>query len=137
MLDRSTSRSAFLSAPRCQLFTGIMAGVVGFFGYGVSLALFVVALRHLGAARTGAYFSTAPFIGSVAAVIALGEPITAQLSAGALLMALGVWLHLTERHEHEHIHESMSHAHPHVHDVHHRHTHTPGQITRRAAYSRP
>ena len=117
----------FIGAAMPALSTGIMAGVVGFFGYGVSLALFVVALRHLGAARTGAYFSTAPFIGSVAAVIALGEPITAQLSAGALLMALGVWLHLTERHEHEHIHESMSHAHPHVHDVHHRHTHTPDE----------
>ena len=96
----------FIGAAMPALSTAIMAGVVGFFGYGVSLALFVVALRHLGAARTGAYFSTAPFIGSVAAVIALGEPITAQLSAGALLMALGVWLHLTERHEHEHIHES-------------------------------
>ena len=117
-----------MGAAMPALSTGIMAGVVGFFGYGVSLALFVVALRHLGAARTGAYFSTAPSIGSVAAVIALGEPITAQLSAGALLMALGVWLHLTERHEHEHIHESMSHAHPHVHDVHHRHTHTPDEL---------
>src|SRR5207244_1728429 len=58
----------------------IIAGVVGFFGYGVSLALFVLALRYLGTARTGAYFSTAPFLGSVAAVTALGEPVTAQLA---------------------------------------------------------
>lgn len=117
----------FIGAAMPALSTAIIAGVIGFFGYGVSLALFVVALRHLGAARTGAYFSTAPFIGSLAAVIALGEPITAQLSAGALLMAAGVWLHLTERHEHEHIHESMTDAHPHVHDVHHRHTHAPDE----------
>ncbi|GLI24756.1 drug/metabolite transporter (DMT)-like permease [Xanthobacter flavus] len=41
------------------------AAVVGFFGYGVSLALFVLALRHLGTARTGAYFSLAPFVGAV------------------------------------------------------------------------
>jgi drug/metabolite transporter (DMT)-like permease len=55
------------------------ASVVGFLGYGVSLALFVVALRHLGTARTGACFSTAPFLGSAAAVIVLGEPLSLPL----------------------------------------------------------
>jgi drug/metabolite transporter (DMT)-like permease len=103
----------------------LMAGVVGFLGYGVSLALFVAALRDLGTARTGAYFSTAPFIGSVAAVIALGEPVTAQLAIAGGLMAAGVWLHLSEHHEHPHIHEPLTHAHPHVHDEHHRHAHGP------------
>jgi drug/metabolite transporter (DMT)-like permease len=108
-------------------FSGILfTGVVGFLGYGVSLALFVVALRGLGTARTGAYFSTAPFIGSAAAVVLLGEPITAQLLLAAALMALGVWLHLTERHEHEHFHEAFVHTHPHVHDIHHQHAHKPG-----------
>jgi drug/metabolite transporter (DMT)-like permease len=101
----------------------LIAGVVGFFGYGVSLALFVVALRHLGTARTGAYFSTAPFLGSVAAIVVLGESITAQLVIASIFMATGVWLHLTERHEHEHVHEPMAHAHPHVHDDHHKHAH--------------
>ena len=101
------------------------AMIVGFLGYGVSLALFVVSLRYLGAARTGAYFSTAPFLGAVTAVIALGEPITAQLLAAGALMALGIWLHVTERHEHEHIHEAMMHAHPHVHDEDHQHAHRP------------
>jgi drug/metabolite transporter (DMT)-like permease len=101
----------------------IMAGIVGFLGYGVSLALFIVALRHLGTARTGAYFSTAPFLGSAAAVIVLSEPITAQLAIAGGLMALGVWLHLTEHHDHEHLHQPMGHAHPHVHDEHHKHTH--------------
>ena len=101
----------------------VIAGAVGFLGYGVSLALFVVALRHLGTARTGAYFSTAPFLGSIAAIIVLGEPITAQLVVAGIFMAIGVWLHLTERHEHEHIHEPMAHAHPHMHDDHHKHAH--------------
>jgi drug/metabolite transporter (DMT)-like permease len=104
--------------------TMLIAGVVGFVGYGVSLALFVLALRGLGAARTSAYFSTAPFIGSAAAVIALGDPVTAQLLTAGVLMAAGVWLHLTERHEHEHFHGAMGHAHPHVHDEHHLHTHS-------------
>jgi drug/metabolite transporter (DMT)-like permease len=102
-----------------------VAAVVGFFGYGVSLALFVTALRHLGAARTSAYFSTAPFAGAIAAVAALGEPLTMQLLLAGLLMAIGVWLHLTEHHEHMHEHEPMAHAHLHDHDAHHRHRHGP------------
>jgi drug/metabolite transporter (DMT)-like permease len=103
----------------------LLASLVGFLGYGVSLAFFVVALRHLGAARTGAYFSTAPFLGAMVAVVALGDPVTVQLLAAGGLMGLGVWLHLTERHEHEHAHEPMMHAHSHVHDEHHRHRHGP------------
>ena len=101
----------------------LLSGVVGFVGYGVSLALFVVALRGLGTARTGAYFSTAPFIGSAVAVIVFGEPVTAQLLVAGALMAIGVWLHLTEHHEHEHLHEALVHAHSHVHDIHHQHAH--------------
>lgn len=101
----------------------LLAAVVGFVSYGLSLALFVLALRHLGAARTGAYFSVAPFLGAVAAVLALGDPVTLRLLAAGALMGLGVWLHLTERHDHEHIHEAMVHAHAHVHDEHHQHAH--------------
>jgi drug/metabolite transporter (DMT)-like permease len=114
-----------LGAALPDLSSILIASVVGFFGYGVSLALFVVALRHLGTARTGAYFSTAPFLGSVAAIVALGEPITAQLAVAGIFMAIGVWLYLTERHQHEHLHEPMAHTHPHAHDEHHRHAHSP------------
>jgi drug/metabolite transporter (DMT)-like permease len=103
-----------------------LAGVVGFLGYGVSLVLFVLALRDLGAARTGAYFSTAPFIGTVAAIAVLQEPLTLQLALAGALMGIGVWLHLTEDHDHEHVHEPLEHAHPHVHDEHHQHAHAPG-----------
>ena len=103
------------------------AGIIGLFGYGVSLVLFVQALRHLGTARTGAYFSTAPFIGAVLAVGVLHEPITATLLAAGGLMALGLWLHLTERHDHEHGHEALTHEHRHVHDAHHRHVHRDGE----------
>ncbi len=104
----------------------VTAGFVGFLGYGVSLVLFVLALRHLGTARTGAYFSTAPFLGAITAVLFLGEAVTTQLGIAGLLMAFGVWLHLTETHEHEHEHDPMEHAHPHVHDAHHQHAHEPG-----------
>jgi drug/metabolite transporter (DMT)-like permease len=102
-----------------------IAGVIGFFCYGLSLALFVVSLRHLGAARTGAYFATAPFFGAVLAVVALGEPVTTQLILAGALMGIGVWLHVTERHEHEHLHEPMTHSHAHSHDEIHQHDHEP------------
>nr|AUN37374.1 drug/metabolite transporter (DMT) superfamily permease [uncultured bacterium] len=99
------------------------AMAIGFAGYGLSLVLFVVALRDLGTARTGAYFSTAPFIGAAIAIPLLSEPMTMTLAAGGALMAIGVWLHLTERHEHRHTHEPIEHEHEHVHDEHHRHAH--------------
>ncbi len=104
------------------------AALLGFASYGASLALFVVALRELGAARTGAYFSVAPFFGAVLAILLLGEPVTATLLGAGVLMAIGVALHLTERHEHPHAHEPMAHAHEHVHgdgDPHHDHPHEP------------
>jgi drug/metabolite transporter (DMT)-like permease len=103
--------------------TSLIAAGIGFIGYGVSLVLFVLALRSLGAARTSAYFATAPFLGALAAVLALGDPATMQLAGAGALMALGVWLHLTERHEHAHIHTATTHAHRHVHDEHHQHPH--------------
>lgn len=81
-----------------------LAAGVGFLGYGLSLAAFVIGLRELGTARTGAYFSLAPFVGAAMAVPLLGEPVTVRLLSAGVLMGVGVWLHLTERHEHEHDH---------------------------------
>ena len=99
------------------------AAMVGFLGYGVSLVLFVLALRHLGTARTGAYFSVAPFFGAALAILLQHDAVTPQLVVAGALMVLGVWLHVSERHEHEHTHEAMTHEHPHAHDAHHRHPH--------------
>ena len=97
--------------------------VVGFLGYGVSLVLFILALRHLGTARAGAYFSVAPFFGAVLAVSMGQDSVTWMLAAAAALMGLGVWLHVSEHHAHEHAHERIEHAHSHIHDEHHRHEH--------------
>jgi drug/metabolite transporter (DMT)-like permease len=103
------------------------AMLVGFFAYGVSLVLFIVALRYLGTARAGAYYSVAPFFGATIALI-MGEPFTVQLAIGGLLMAVGVALHVFERHEHEHTHElpdggTLTHTHSHYPDSEHRHSH--------------
>ena len=99
------------------------AMTVGLLGYGASLMLFVVALRGLGAARTGAYFATGPFMGAVVAIFAFGERPFPTFWLAAVLMAAGVWLHLQERHEHVHAHLPITHTHRHVHDEHHQHPH--------------
>jgi len=101
------------------------AGVLGFLSYGVSLTCFVLALRHIGTARTGAYFSTAPFIGAALSLIVLQEQPSLLFWAAGGLMMVGVWLHLTERHAHPHRHEAMTHDHLHSHDEHHQHVHQP------------
>lgn len=116
--------ATLLGEPLPGLPTLGLALLVGFFAYGVSLALFVVGLRHLGAARTGAYFSVAPFFGALLALLG-GEPLTSTLVLAGLLMGLGVWLHLTEHHAHVHVHEPLEHDHAHTHDIHHQHEH-PG-----------
>jgi drug/metabolite transporter (DMT)-like permease len=108
--------------------TALGAACIGFLGYGASLALFVVALRHLGSARTGAYFSIAPFFGAAAGIVFLAEPLSIPLLLSGALMAVGLFLHLTERHEHVHSHRALDHTHEHQHglgDPHHEHTHDP------------
>jgi len=104
------------------------AAVVGFLVIGVSLVLFVLALRHLGTARASAYFSLAPFIGAALALVLLHETMTANFVLAGLLMGFGLSMHLAERHDHEHDHDAFEHEHGHVHDLHHQHRHD-GPVT--------
>ena len=101
----------------------LSAGAIGLTGYGISLVAFVLALRHLGAARTGAYFSTAPFVGAALSLLLLREFPDVSFWIAGSLMALGVWLHVSEHHEHQHTHEVVEHEHLHAHDAHHQHAH--------------
>jgi drug/metabolite transporter (DMT)-like permease len=110
-----------LNVPAAGMLAGALA--VGFLGYGISLVLFILALRHLGSARTVAHFSVAPFIGASIAIVALGEPLTVSFGVAFTLMVGATWLVLTERHAHKHTHEYMTHSHRHVHDEHHKHAH--------------
>jgi drug/metabolite transporter (DMT)-like permease len=115
---------AFSLGTTLPSFTNLAGSMIlGFFAYGVSLTLFVIGLRNLGTARTGAYFSVAPFFGALLA-IALGDPITLPLIISGTLMATGIWLHLSEHHEHFHEHIEMEHEHEHTHDSHHQHIHS-------------
>lgn len=100
--------------------------VLGLLSYGVSLVLFIFGMRHIGAARTSAYFSAAPFVGAAGSILFLHDPVNVMFIAAAALMAVGLWLHLTEDHEHEHTHVEATHEHRHSHDAHHQHEHAPG-----------
>jgi drug/metabolite transporter (DMT)-like permease len=110
-------------APAAPAASWLVALVAGAFGYGASLMLYVLALRHLGAARTAAHFGTAPFFGAAFAIALLGEPLSPLIIATFALTAFATWLALTERHGHEHEHEAIEHDHRHTHDAHHQHAH--------------
>jgi len=127
-----------LAAGSVNLFLGVYLGspwpntfflgaalIIGFFSYGLSLVFFVFSLRTLGTARTGAYYSTAPFIGAILSLILWRESVTAIFGVASVAMAVGAWLLITERHYHFHIHEHLVHVHRHVHDEHHQHGHSP------------
>ncbi len=118
---------AFLMGAKLPALHLALGGLlVGFIGYGLSLACFVLALRNIGTARTGAYFSLAPFVGAVVSLLLLHELVGPLFVVAVLCMGAGVWLHLTEKHEHKHTHELMTHTHRHSHDEHHQHEHAPG-----------
>src|SRR5271156_1395324 len=121
----SVALALLYGAPIPAMATTVRAGLLGFVGYGLSLTLFVIALRNLGTARTGAYFSLAPFIGAALAV-AFGAPFSGALLAAGLFMGIGVWLHITENHAHLHRHSAVAHEHWHAHDEHHQHQHAHG-----------
>ena len=121
-LALALAQGAYLPAPGVL----VAAGIVGLLGYGVSLALFIVALRDLGTARTAAYFSVAPFFGAALALLLLAAAPGMAFWVATSLMAFGVWLHISERHGHAHVHDPMAHEHEHVHDEHHRHEHAAG-----------
>jgi drug/metabolite transporter (DMT)-like permease len=109
------------SLPAALPLAGALA--LGWLSYGISLVLYIVALRHLGSARAAAHFSTAPFIGAALAIGLLGEPMTAGFVTAFLLMLAATWLVLTERHRHAHVHEPLAHEHLHTDDAHHQHAH--------------
>jgi drug/metabolite transporter (DMT)-like permease len=110
-----------MTIPRVTVITS--AALLGFLSYGVSLTLFVLALRHMGTAR-----STAPFVGAVLSFLILRNDLTIAVVVAAVLMAIGVWLHLTERHQHEHVHEAKEHDHRQSHDEHHQHHDDPALL---------
>lgn len=104
----------------------IKIGLLGYFSYGLSLVLFIMSLRLVGTSRSGAYFSTAPFLGALVSWMFFKSTLTVWEVVAFGCMAFGLWIHITENHEHEHSHEECTHEHSHVHDEHHQHKHAEG-----------
>lgn len=95
-------------------------------GYGLSLRLYLLAQRRIGAARTASVFATGPFVGAVAGMLAGGSRGGLAMLVGGLAFGAGAWLHITERHRHRHLHRALEHEHEHRHDDgHHDHVHEP------------
>ena len=111
-------------APGLPALGGLAVGAVC---YGLSLVLFIRGLKGLGAFRTGALFSLAPFAGALASVVLLGDRVSLDKAVAGLLMVGAVALVIFEKHVHGHRHERLVHSHAHVHsDRHHEHDHKGG-----------
>lgn len=101
---------------------------LGFVSYGLSLVLFVMAVRGMGAARTSALYTAAPFMGVAFSIVALGEWPDPLFFPALLVMGVGAFLLVDEHHSHLHRHAALTHNHRHRHDdLHHAHTHGPGE----------
>lgn len=102
----------------------VMALLLGFVAYGLSIYFYIIAQRELGAARTSAYYAIAPFIGVLLSIIIYGQKITASFATASVIMLAGAIFAAVEYHRHTHMHEEITHEHRHNHiDEHHNHTH--------------
>ena len=98
-------------------------------GYGLSLRMYLLAQRRMGAARTASVFAIAPFVGAALAWAVGEQTVGGWTLASAVLFAIGVWLHMTEHHHHVHVHPNIEHEHVHRHDdQHHDHVHEPAVV---------
>ncbi len=97
--------------------------LIGALSYGLSLVLFINALRAIGSARTTTYFAMGPFFGMLIAMIFFSEMPNAWQWVSSILMLLGICLLIREQHGHLHTHEEIEHRHRHHHDDHHQHEH--------------
>lgn len=114
--------------------------VIGAFGYGLSITLWVKGARDLGAARGQVVFAAAPSVGAVIAWTVLAEPVTGLQLLALMVAAAGVALSLDTAHTHVHVHEVLEHEHEHSHDDQHlAHGHTEavaGRHTHRHRHER-
>jgi drug/metabolite transporter (DMT)-like permease len=109
---------------RPEAWRAVVLLLAGATGYGLSLRLYLLAQRRIGSARTASVFALAPFIGAAIGLAVVPTHLGWSTFAAALLFAVGVGLHVSERHAHAHQHEATAHEHAHRHDDgHHMHTH--------------
>lgn len=109
----------------------LMAMLLGFVAYGLSIFMYIRAQRDLGAAKTSAYYAVAPFIGSFFAFLLIGEKLHVSYLSGLAFMVIGSAIVVVDtlikyhQHQHEHtiIHEHDGYTHTHVITHEHGHNH--------------
>jgi drug/metabolite transporter (DMT)-like permease len=106
-----------------SLSKALTVGLVGAVGYGVSITLWIVGARELGAARGQLVFASAPFMGVFVAWAVLREPVHGREVISLALALLGVSMVMGSDHSHSHAHRMVEHDHAHEHDEHHSHGH--------------
>ena len=107
----------------------ILAMLLGFVAYGLSIFLYIRAQRDLGAAKTSAYYAVAPFIGTFLAFVINGEQLSVAYLLGLFFMIIGTLFvvadTLVKNHSHLHTH-LITHTHDgstHTHVIMHKHGH--------------
>lgn len=114
-----------LNTPLPTQVAAIKAMTVGYFTYGLSIVLFILSMRGLGAARAGTLFGVAPFIGAVLSFLIFSNLPDLRFLVALPIMIAGAALLLGEAHSHEHLHCGLDHEHRHTHDdEHHNHSHS-------------
>ena len=110
--------------------------LLGFVAYGLSIYFYVMAQKDLGAAKTSAYYSIAPFLGVASGMLILGERPAIQFYAGLIVMIVSTYFMIKDTvelqhthehshtHTHEHRHRDLVHTHEHTHTHTHIHVHT-------------
>lgn len=120
------SISLALKEHAAELLYILLALLLGFVAYGLSIYFYISAQRVLGAARTSSYYAAAPFIGVLISWLILQEKPTLSFMIALAIMLAGTYFAVTENHGHAHHHETIIHEHMHRHDdLHHTHSHMP------------
>ena len=107
----------------------LLAMLLGFVAYGLSIFLYIRAQRDLGAAKTSAYYAVAPFVGAFLSLVLLGEKLTRVYFVALVVMIAGTVFVVIDtlimNHKHLHVH-TFTHTHDgstHTHTVLHSHEH--------------
>lgn len=110
--------------------------LLGFVAYGLSINFYIKAQKNLGAAKTSAYYSIAPFLGVLFGVLLLRERPGMQFYIGLAIMVAATVLMIKDTislqhthehnhiHTHEHRHGELVHSHEHEHIHSHTHIHS-------------
>lgn len=133
---------ALLLHEKVPAFLWILAVLVlGFASYGLSIHFYILAQKELGAAKTSAYYSIAPFLGVAFSLLLLGEKPAVQFYIALLIMIISTVLMVkdtislqhthahTHVHTHEHRHGDYVHTHEHTHVHTHLHVHQGDEET--------